>query len=139
MASTVHPSEWKPAESTSNHWNQSGFPFVSVVQAPGLAAADFIARSDEVGALRMAAQRAGKDDFEIADEINISHGYMSKVLKGTAGLHGTRLVAFMRATNSLAPLQWLAHQMGCDLVQRDSRAAEIAALKAQIQALEKAA
>ena len=38
-----------------------------------------------------------------------------------------------------AKAQWLAEQMGCDVVMRDSRAAEVAALKARLQELEKAA
>lgn len=130
--------EWKGQESIGKD-TQGAFPFLSAVRSPSKADQGFIARADAVGALRFAAQQSGKDDFEIADELHMSHGYMSKVLHGTAGLHGQRLVAFMRVTNSLAPLQWLAEQMGCDVVQRDSRAAEIAALKAQLQALEKAA
>jgi hypothetical protein len=33
----------------------------------------------------------------------------------------------------------MAEQVGCDLVPRDSRAAEVAALKARLQELERAA
>jgi hypothetical protein len=139
MNSTVHPIEWKGEESTGNDWNQRGFPFVAAVRSAVLAPLDFIARSTEVGALRFAAQQAGKDDFEVADEIAISHGYMSKVLKGTAGLHGQRLVAFMRATGSLAPLQWLADQMGCDITQRDPAKARIQELERELQQLRKSA
>lgn len=50
-----------------------------------------------------------------------------------------RLVAFMRVTHSLAPLQWMAEQMGCDVVMRDTRAAEVAALKERLRELGKAA
>lgn len=64
---------------------------------------------------------------------------MSKVLHGTAGIYGRRLVKFMQATGSLAPLQWLAEQMGCEVVAKDSRAAEVAALKARLQELERVA
>jgi hypothetical protein len=46
---------------------------------------------------------------------------------------------FMRATGSLAPLQWLAAQMGCEVVLQDSRAADVAALKARLLELERAA
>lgn len=49
------------------------------------------------------------------------------------------MVAFMRATNSLAPLQWMATQMGCDLVPMDARAAEVAALRQRLNELERAA
>ena len=114
-------------------------PFLSVVKAPRLASADIVGRLSDVGALRLSVQESGHDDYEIAEALAISPGYMSKVLKGTAGLYGKRLVKFMRQTNNLAPLQWLAEQMGCDVVMRDSRAAEVAALKSRLQELEKAA
>jgi len=104
--------------------------------APVLADQSFIAVSTHVGALRYAVQRCGEDDYEIADQVGISHSYMCKVLKGTAGLYGNRLVTFMRATKSLAPLQWLAEQMGCDVVVRDSRAAEVAALQQRLRELQ---
>lgn len=72
------------------------------------------------------------DDYEIADGIDISPGYMSKVLKGTGNLGGKRLVRFMRLTGSLAPLQWLADQMGCDIVLRDPAKARIAELEREL-------
>lgn len=67
------------------------------------------------GACRAAVASSERDDYEIADAIGISHGHMSKVMKGTAGLHGERLVAFMRETKSVEPLRWLAAQMGYEL------------------------
>lgn len=42
-------------------------------------------------------------------------------------------------THSLGPVQWMADQLGCDLVQRDSRAAEVAALRQRLQDLERVA
>ena len=71
---------------------------------------------DEV--MRDAVHKSGMSDYEVADSIPLSHGHMSKVLKGTAGLFGDRFVRYMRITGSLGPLQWLADQMGCDIVQR---------------------
>lgn len=124
---------------TAGKHQQAEMPFFAVVRAPAQASPDLIARMSDVGALRLSVQESGRDDYEIADALHISPGYMSKVLKGTAGLYGKRLVAFMRHTNNLAPLQWLADQMGCDLVLRDSRAAEVAALRAKLAELEKAA
>jgi hypothetical protein len=89
----------------------------------------------DVGALRYASQLSGKDDYEIADEVGVSHGYMSKVLKGTAGFYGKRLVRFMRVTNNIAPLQWLGDQMGCDVVERHSMARQLAAAQAHVESL----
>ena len=118
---------------------QREMPWFSQVPAPRLASEQFVANASHTGALRLAVQESGCDDYEVADAISISHGYISKVLHGTAGLYGPRLVAFMRRTGSLAPLQWLANQMGCEVVLKDSRAAEVAALRARLNDLEKAA
>lgn len=101
-----------------------------------LADTTFIRHCTWDSSLRYAVQRSGADDYEVADDIPVSHSYMSKILKGTAGLHGQKLVTFMRRTRSLAPLQWLAEQLGCDVVPRDSRAAEVAALTARLRELE---
>ncbi len=114
-------------------------PFVSAVPAPFGVEPGIAAQMTDVGAMRYAAQRSGQDDFEIADELGISRGYMSKVLKGTAGLYGKKLVKFMRITNSIAPLQWLAAQMGCEVVVVDRVQAERQRLLARLAELEKAA
>jgi hypothetical protein len=103
---------------------QREIPILSTVPAPFEAEGDTIRRMTATAAVRYAVQRSGHDDYEVADKLGISPGYMSKVMKGTAGLHGARLVKFMRITNSIAPLQWLAEQMGCEVVVRDRRAAE---------------
>ena len=44
-----------------------------------------------------------------------------------------------RLAHSLGPVQWMADQLGCALVQRDSRAAEVAALRQRLHDLERAA
>lgn len=108
---------------------QGGFPFLGVVRGPQPAAMDFISRASWDAVLRQSVQWSGKDDYEVADEISVSHGTMSKVLKGTAGLWGQKLVKFMRSTESLAPLQWLADQMGCDVVRRAPLETEIERLR----------
>ncbi|WP_343633720.1 hypothetical protein [Roseateles sp.] len=109
-----------------------------VTELPPLQLADpqFIRHCSWDGALRYAVQRSGADDYEVADDIPVSHGYMSKILKGTAGLHGQKLVTFMRRTRSLAPLQWIAEQIGAEVVLRDRRAAEVAELRARISQLQ---
>lgn len=106
--------------------------FLGAVRAPFRMADELVARITDTGSIRYSVQMSGRDDYEVADELGISHGYMSKVLKGTAGLYGKRLVKFMRITNSVAPLQWLAEQMGCEVIVRDARAAKIAALEAEL-------
>ena len=98
-----------------------------------------LSQMTDTGALRLSIQESGLDDYEAADRLGISHGYMSKVLHGTAGLYGRRLVKFMQITGYLAPLQWLAHRVGCEVVPQDARAAEVAALRARLLELERAA
>jgi len=108
---------------------QGEMPWLCEVKGPQAAAMDFISRASWDAVLRQAVQWSGKDDYEVADEISVSHGTMSKVLKGTAGLWGHRLVKFMRSTESLAPLQWLADQMGCDIVRRAPLETEVERLR----------
>lgn len=112
---------------------QREMPFLAAVKPPQAAPEEFITRSTWEGAIRYGAQRSGMDDFEIAEDLHISPGYMSKVMKGTAGLYGNRLVRYMRITGSLAPLQWLAEQMGCELVQRDPAKARIQQLERELE------
>jgi len=104
---------------------QREIPNVAMVRPAQGADDDFISRASWGGVLRYAVQRSGKDDYEVADEIHISHGYISRVLKGTAGLWGDRMVAFMRSTGSVAPLQWLANEMGFELRLKERSEEEI--------------
>lgn len=124
-------------ETTGKHW-QVPMPFLSEVRARQADPAHIAAMAD-TGAVRYAIQSSGHDDYEVAEALGISPGYMSKVLHGTAGLYGKRLVRFMQITGSLAPLQWLAEQMGCDVVQRSSQAARIAALEQELAEAKRAA
>lgn len=108
---------------------QGEMPWRGLAKDPQKADADFIARAAWDAVLRGCVQACGKDDYEVADEIHVSHGTMSKILKGTAGLSGARLIEFMRSTDTIAPLQWLADQMGCDVVRRAPLETEVERLK----------
>jgi hypothetical protein len=131
MGTSVQRAEWKDQDSRGKD-SQSDLALLAPVAGMGLAELAFIDRCSWEGAMRYAVQRSGKDDYEVADDVGISHGYMCKVLKGTAGLYGKRLIRFMRQTQCLAPLQWIAHQLGCDVVPRSSQAAEIQRLRAAL-------
>jgi len=119
MASSIVATEWKgeetPGRDTQGQRAFGGRGYVALLPQPVLAEPEFISRASWEGSLRYAVQRSGKDDFEVADEMAISHGYISKVLKGVAGLYGKRLVRFMQLTGSVAPLQWMADQVGYEL------------------------
>jgi hypothetical protein len=60
---------------------------------------------------------------------------MLRFMRGVAQQWVKRLVGFCRVTQSLAPLQWMANELGADLVPRDTRAAQVAALEAQLREL----
>jgi hypothetical protein len=92
-------------------------------------------RMDFSACLSHAALHLGLADAQIADEIHICRGYMSRFMRSVAQGWATRLVAFMRTTQSLAPLEWLAFQMGCELVPRANNTARIRALEAELAAL----
>ncbi|WP_422096869.1 hypothetical protein [Variovorax sp.] len=94
---------------------------------------ELVERAGFSRALKDAASDADLDHYQIADRIHISHGYMAKFMRGVGEQWAKRLIAFMRVTNSIAPLVWLADQMGCDLVVRHKVSAELAAAYAVIE------
>lgn len=120
----------KGQESTRNEGPaQAHLALLVEVKGPRQAPPNFIARASWDAVLRYCVHSSGKDDYEVADDINVAHGTMSKILKGTAGLWGQRLVRFMRTTESIAPLEWLADQMGCDVVRRAPLETELERLR----------
>lgn len=138
MTSTLGATDRKAQESAGNG-TQAGFPFLAVVAAPMLLQPEVVQRITFSGALSEAARHCGMSDQDIAAQIHVSGGYFSRFLRGVGQQWARRLVAYMRVTQCLAPLQWIADQMGCDITPRDVRAAEVAALKARLKELEKAA
>jgi hypothetical protein len=130
MGSIVDANNAKGQERSGKDSQAQGeMPWLCEVKGPQAAAMDFISRASWEGTLRFAVQGASMDDYEVADVLHVSHGTMSKILKGTAGLWGAKLVKFMRTTESLAPLQWLADQMGCDIVRRAPLETEVERLR----------
>lgn len=130
MDRSLTPTERKPVDTGGNHWQVLDAPPTLGPETPPLLLEPFLlARVTFSGALIESAKASGKDDLSIATEIHISPGYMSKVMRGVWQQWAKRLIAFMRATNSRAPAQWIAHQVGCDLVVRSSREARIRELE----------
>lgn len=125
--------EWKPKASAGKH---SQVEVLGPESAPTLLDAFVLVRATFNGALNESVRRSGKEDQQIADEIHISAGYMSRFMRGVGQQWAKRLVAFMHATNSRAPLQWIAHQVGCEVTLKDSKAAELAALRMRVRELE---
>lgn len=136
MDRSFSPTEWKPQESTGKRW-QAGLPLIGEVPQLDQLEPSVVRRATFSGALSDAAQHSGMEDYQIADRIHISHGYMCKFMRNVGEQWARRLVAFMRTTGSLAPLQWLADQMGCDITVRSAMSAELAAAHALIAAHER--
>lgn len=142
MGSTVSATDRQLQATTGDHWLQR--PLNLLAEAPPLR--QLVVMPQQViesfgfsAVLSYAALHSGMDDQQIAGELSICKGYMSRFLRGVAESWARRLVRFCRVTNNLGPMQWMAAQLGFDLVQRDTRAAEVAALKQRLQELERAA
>jgi transcriptional regulator with XRE-family HTH domain len=143
MVTSLSGTDRKPEATTRNHSFEQR-PLALLGHAPpaqpmALLPPGLIACSSFSAVLSFAAQGSGMDDQDLAQRLNICKGYMSRFLRGVAEAWARRVVRFMEATHSLAPLQWLAAQVGCEVVQLDTRAAEVAALQARLAELTRAA
>lgn len=135
MDRSFQPTEWKPQETAGKRW-QASLPLIGEVPTPEHQDPALVKRFTFRQALRNAAHHSGLEDGDIAEKIHISSGYMSKFMAGVGEQWAKRLLRFMQVTQSLAPLQWLADQMGCDLTVRHALSAELAAARALIAAHE---
>ena len=134
MASTVHPDHWKPADIAGNHraFVQRDVGGVAAVPSFHILRSDLLSRVTFDGALNECTRHDGRTDALIGESISISKGYMSKLMGGVWSGQMKRLVAFMRETNCIAPLQVLAREMGCELVVKSAAQAEIDRLEAAL-------
>ncbi|MES2973397.1 MAG: hypothetical protein V4757_07300 [Pseudomonadota bacterium] len=109
-------------------------PMAMLAEVPLVQTLDplLVARATFSGCLNEAAKHCGMEDHEIADKLPISHGYMSRFMRGVGQQWARRLVKYMQITNSIVPLQWIAEQMGCDVVLRSARDARIRILEAEL-------
>lgn len=137
MDRSFQPTEWNTEASAGIRSQAPLAGMLAAVEEAHTLAAAVIASASFSGCLVAAAQHSGKEDQDLAALIHISQGYMSRFMRGVAQQWAKRLIAFMRATNSLAPLQWLAYQMGCDLVARSAAEREASILRARLNELER--
>lgn len=136
MDRSLKPTEWKPQTSAGKH-TQVPLALIGEVPIAQALSIQVIERASFNGCLNEAVRHSGLEDQEIADQIHISHGYMSRFMRGVAQQWAKRLIAFMRVTDSLAPLQWMANQMGCDLTVRNAVSAQLAEARARVAELER--
>lgn len=134
---SFQPTEWNTKASAGMHSQVPLAGMLAAVEEAHTLVASVVASATFSGCLVAAAQHSGKEDQDLAELIHISQGYMSRFMRGVGQQWAKRLVAFMRATNSLAPLQWLAHQMGCELVARSAAEREAMTLRARLVELER--
>lgn len=137
MGTIFSATDRKPEATTGNRSSRHAFYPLDDGPDEGMALLPLqvVQRASFSTVLQFAAQSSGLDDQQLAKKLSICKGYMSRFLRGVAEAWAKRVVKFMQATHSLAPLQWLAAQVGCEVVQLDARAAEIAALEAQLAEL----
>ena len=136
MDRSLFPPEWKVEASAGKH-TQVELPLIGEAPSPALLDSDVVARASFNGCLAVAARRSGMEDQELADKLHISPGYMSRFMRGVAQQWAKRIVLFMRTTGSLAPLQWMAEQVGCDVTLRCAVRREADQLRARLVELER--
>lgn len=134
MNATVSPVDRQLKATTANH-SQKPMPFMGLVDELQVLPPTVLVRTTFNGCLNEAVRHCGMDDQLVAEALPVCKGYFSRFMRGVAEQWAKRLIRFMQITRSLAPLQWMAHQMGCDLVVRDLQAAQIAELEQQLQLL----
>jgi len=139
MDHSLAADRWKPADTSGNRVAvQRDFGGVAAVEIAMLDKR-LVARASFTGCLNECLRHDGREDQQIAEAIHVSKGYLSKLLRSVWAAQAKRLVEFMRETRNLAPLQWMAHQVGCELVRRDAMAERIAELQAELDQMRRVA
>lgn len=129
---SVSPGQWKREETTGNDVvAQRDFGGVIEAELHAVPAA-ILARLTLNGALNECLRHDGRSDEAIAARLHICKGYMSKLLRCVWEAQIKRLIRFMRETRCIAPLQVIAREVGCDVVQRTAQQARIAQLEAAL-------
>lgn len=125
----------RQAQASVGKHSQAGLALLGEVSAFQMLPIALISQTSFNGCLVEAARHSGLDDQRIADEIHICGGYMSRFMRGVAQQWMRRMVLFMRATKSLAPLQKMCDEMGGDFVPRAPGSARIRELEDELQRL----
>lgn len=144
MAATFAHKQWKPEETrgTREIPPQRQMPLLTPVGAPQrfrMLPPAVLTGASFSHTLQHAALHSCLDQAHLAHELGISKSYMTKFLAGVCERWAVLLVRFMTEACCLGPLQWMAAQVGCELVQSDARAAEVAELRQRLRELERAA
>lgn len=134
MQRSLSPVEWQ-VEASAGKCSQAELNLLGEVSAFQMLPTPLLSKTSFNGCLVEAARHSGLEDQDIAEAMHISAGYMSRFMRGVAQHWARRMVLFMRTTRSLAPLQKLADEMGCDIVPRAVNTARIRELEDELQRL----
>lgn len=107
---------------------QREMPWVGTVKKPEMAPAELVQSCrNKLDAIRLCIQLSGLPHYELADQLNTNPGHFSRIMQGQAHFPTNREIDLVHICGNFAPLQWLAHACGFDLVERakDQRIAEL--------------
>ena len=134
----VNPSQ---SASTIRKWAvmQREIPILSAVPRPTRADDALVGHAgDMLAAVQMCVQLSGLSNEAICERLGIDPGHWTRMMQGRASLQLRKLPELMRICGNLAPLQYLAREMGYDLYE-DAKAKRRAELQAELARLEGAA
>jgi hypothetical protein len=78
------------------------------------------AKRTAAAAFTLACDVSGLDDKEIYLQLEIDAGYFSNIKKGKATLQADIVNTFCAVVENTIYVEWLAYQVGCQLVQIES-------------------
>lgn len=141
MSSSLSRQQWKQEETTGAH---SQLSMRLLTEAPKsepkemrllpLASVQAWSFSEN---LQHAVLESGMGQDSLARRTNMSKGYMSKFLTNVGEAWAKRMVGFMAETGCLAPLQWMADAVGCDVSRRQVWISEADRLRAENESLKR--
>ena len=118
---------------------QRQLPILSEMPRPARADDNLVSHAgDLLAAVQMCVQLSGLSNETICERMGIDPGHWTRMMQGRASLQLRKLPALMRVCGNLAPLQYLAREMGYDLYE-DAKAKRKAELVAELAKLESAA
>jgi hypothetical protein len=115
---------------------QREIPLLAAMPRPSHSAPALIGKAgDLLAAVQMCVQLSGLSNEAICDRLGIDPGHWTRMMQGRASLQLKKLPDLMRVCGNLAPLQYLAREMGFDLYE-DAKAKRKAELVAELARLE---
>lgn len=118
---------------------QREMPFLAEVKGPQDVPIEFIkACKSELEALNLCMNLSNLSDETIRENLGIDKGHFSRIRKGRGNFPPNKRVALMHLCGNRAPVQYEAHCLGCDLVER-SKDARIRELEQELLRLKVAA